>query len=256
MKIQLPIDVVWAAVRLILVCVALSAIDFAQAAPSALDVIRTRGVLLVGTTGDYSPFSRRTRSGELAGADIDMARSLAATIGVRLEFVPTTWITLLDDFTSHRFDLAMGGVTITPERVVRKRPIVRCADKERLNSIAAIDQADVHVVTPPGGTNEAFAKSTFKAALVTVFPNNVAIFDEIAAGRMDVMVTDGVEVDHQSALHAGILCPASVAAPFTHFQKAYLLPKDDEMKQFVDRWLARQLATGAWGKALDKATKD
>jgi cyclohexadienyl dehydratase len=81
MKIQLPIDLVRAAVRLILVGAALSPIDFAQAAPSALEVIRTRGVLLVGTTGDYSPFSRRTRSGELAGADIDMARSLAATIG-------------------------------------------------------------------------------------------------------------------------------------------------------------------------------
>jgi cyclohexadienyl dehydratase len=267
MNIQFQINVVGAAVRLILVGVALSAIDFAQAAPSALDVIRTHGVLLVGTTGDYSPFSHRTRSGELAGADIDMARSMAATIGVRLELVPTTWITLLDDFTSYRFDVAMGGVTITPERAAKgdfsipvmndgKRPIVRCADKARLNSIAAIDQADVRVVTPPGGTNEAFAKSAFKAALVTVFPNNVAIFDEIAAGGMDVMVTDGVEVDHQSALHAGILCPASVAAPFTHFQKAYLLPKDEEMKQFVDRWLARQLATGAWSKALDKATKD
>jgi cyclohexadienyl dehydratase len=267
MRLHFPIDVVGAAVGLLLVGTALSAIDCAQAAPSALDVIRTRGVLLVGTTSDYSPFSRRSRSGDLAGADIDMARSLATTIGVGVEFVPTTWTTLLDDFASHRFDVAMGGVTITPERAAKgefsipvmsdgKRPIVRCADKERLNSIAAIDQANVRVVTPPGGTNEAFAKSTFKTALVTVFPNNVAIFDEIAAGRMDVMVTDGVEVDHQSTLHAGILCPASVAAPFSHFQKAYLLPQDDEMKQFVDRWLARQLAAGAWSKALDKATRE
>jgi cyclohexadienyl dehydratase len=137
-----------------------------------------------------------------------------------------------------------------------KRPIVRCADKDKFSSVTAVDQANVRVVTPPGGTNEAFANATFKAAKVTVFPNNVGIFDEIAAGRADVMVTDGVEVDHQSALHPGVLCAANVAAPFTHFQKAYFLPKDDEMKQFVDRWLARQLATGVWRNALDKATGD
>jgi len=34
---------------------------------------------------------------------------------------------------------------------------VRCADKERLNSIAAIDQRDVHVVTPALRHTRAFA---------------------------------------------------------------------------------------------------
>ena len=260
------IDVIRAAIGFLLVSAGFSVAYCAHAAPSALDIIRARGVLLVGVTGDYPPFSWRSGNGDFAGAEIDMARSLARTIGVGVEFVPTTWAALLADFASRRFDVALGGITITPERAAKgefsipvmndgKRPIVRCVDKDRLNSIAAIDQANVRVVTPPGGTNETFARSTFKIARVAVFPNNVTIFDEIAAGRMDVMVTDGVEVDYQSALHAGILCPASVSAPFTRFQKAYLLPKDDEMKQFVDRWLAQQLAAGVWSKALDKARR-
>jgi cyclohexadienyl dehydratase len=51
--------------------------------------IRGAGVLRVGTTGDYTPFSLIQSGGSYRGADIDMARDLAAMLGVRLQFVPT-----------------------------------------------------------------------------------------------------------------------------------------------------------------------
>ncbi|HWK45111.1 MAG TPA: transporter substrate-binding domain-containing protein [Stellaceae bacterium] len=237
----------------------------ASESPS-LDAIRARGVLRVGATGDYTPFSLKTPEGGLTGADVDMAHALAGEIGVGVEFVPTTWGTLLPDFVAGHFDVAMGGVTITPDRAAKgdfslplmvdgKRPIVRCADKDRLVSIAAIDRPDIRVIVNPGASNEVFAKTTFKTATVTVYPDNITIFDQIAAGKADVMVTDGIEVDHQSARHAGVLCPAVVAAPFTHFEKAYLLPKDSAMKQFVDAWLTRQMASGSWQAALDRALR-
>jgi cyclohexadienyl dehydratase len=35
------------------------------------------------------------------------------------------------------------------------------------------------------------------------------VFKEVAEGRADLMVTDGAEVDYQSRLNAGVLCPAS-----------------------------------------------
>src|SRR5262245_2529839 len=63
-----------------------------------LDRIRAAGVLRVGTTGDYTPFSLLQPDGSYAGADIDMAHDLAETIGVRVVFVPTVWVDLLDDF--------------------------------------------------------------------------------------------------------------------------------------------------------------
>src|ERR1700719_3118989 len=65
---------------------------------SVLKQIQKAGVLRIGTTGDYKPFSYKTADGQLVGADIEMAKDLAATLGVRPEFVPTTWKTLLDDF--------------------------------------------------------------------------------------------------------------------------------------------------------------
>src|SRR6266851_211941 len=148
-----------------------------------LDRIRAAGVLRVGTTGDYTPFSLRRRDGSYEGADIDMAHDLSATIGVGLEFVATVWVDLLDDFLE---------------------------DRDRFTSIAAIDQSGVRVIANPGSANEAFARANFTHAHVTIHHDNASVFTDIVAGRADVMVTDGLEADHQAELHPE-LCAVPVA---------------------------------------------
>ncbi len=225
--------------------------------------VRAAGVLRVGTTGDYKPFAFRDPDGSYRGADIAMARQLAAELGVTVQFVPTVWARLNDDFSAGKFDIAVGGVTILPARekiaafstatlVDGKRPIARCADKDRFTSVAAIDRPDVRVVVNPGASNEDFARSHFPHAKLTIHPDNVSVFDEIVAGRQDVMVTDGIEVDHQALLHPE-LCAADVPAPFTRLEKAYMLPQDPAFVAAVDGWWAGQVASGAWTQALDTA---
>src|SRR5437763_8157095 len=124
----------------------IAALGPAQA--SALSDILARGVLRVGTTGDYPPFTHRDKaSGDYSGFDIDLARSLGAALGVRVEFAATSWPTLAADFQSAKFDVAMGGVSITLERAKLgfftapymregKTPIARCADKDKFAALA------------------------------------------------------------------------------------------------------------------------
>ncbi|MEJ1977200.1 MAG: transporter substrate-binding domain-containing protein [Acetobacteraceae bacterium] len=195
-----------------------------SASAADLAAVRSAGVLRVGTTGDYKPFSFRAPDSSYRGADIAMARSLAAALGVRIVFVPTVWAKLSEDFAADRFDIAVGGVTILPARekiaafstatvVDGKRPIARCADRTRFASIGAIDQPGVRVVVNPGASNEDFARAHFPHAALTVFPDNVTVFDEIAAGRQDVMVTDGNRGRSPSAVAPGALrcrCPGAV----------------------------------------------
>jgi cyclohexadienyl dehydratase len=226
-----------------------------------LSVIKADGVLKVGLTGDYAPFSLRDAHDGISGADVTMAQDLAKSLGVKLVIVPTTWKTLARDFQADQFDIAMGGISITPDRatigdfsivVLRdgKRPIVRCADRDRYVSIAAIDQAGVRLAFNPGGTNERFDKANFTHATLKEYSDNRGIFDELAAGRADVMVTDGAEVDYQARRHSGILCPAAVADSFDHVEKAYWMTRDAAFKQAVDAWLKESLQSGLYAKAL------
>jgi hypothetical protein len=57
--------------------------------PTRLDAIVGGGALRVGLTEDYRPFSFADASGKVEGIDVDMAMSLAQSLGVRLEIVKT-----------------------------------------------------------------------------------------------------------------------------------------------------------------------
>ncbi len=237
----------------LLICLLLLAAVPARA-QTVLDTIMARGTLRVGMTGDYRPFSTKAADGTFQGLDVDMASSLAAGMGVKLEVVPTAWGTLLADLQAKKFDIGMGGITVTLDRaktalfsapVMRtgKTPIARCADKDKFATLADIDKPGVRVITNPGGTNERYDRANLHQAQIIVFPSNATIFDELVAGHADVMLTDAVETRLQQKLHPE-LCAIHPDQPFDFSELAYLLPRDEVLKDFVDSWLHIESETG------------
>ena len=227
-------------------------------AQTMLDTILARGTVRVGLTGDYRPFSIKDSAGKFEGLDVEMAESLARGLGVKLEVVPTTWPTLMADLHAQKYDIGMGGISVTLERaktamfsapVMRtgKAPIARCTDQARFTTLADIDRPGVRVIVNPGGTNDRFARANVKQAEVIVFPNNAVIFDEIVAGRADVMMTDAVETRLQQKLRPE-LCAINPDKPFDFSELAYLLPRDAALKAWVDQWLHLQAETGEQGR--------
>jgi cyclohexadienyl dehydratase len=78
-------------IRRLIVLAGLVLIEPTLAQASRLDEILARGVLRVGTTGDYRPFTALDKvSGAYSGFDIDLAQSLGAALGVKIEFEPTS----------------------------------------------------------------------------------------------------------------------------------------------------------------------
>ncbi|KAF1024989.1 MAG: Cyclohexadienyl dehydratase [Burkholderia plantarii] len=232
---------------------------------SRLDAILARGTLRACTTGDYRPYSYYRPDGHFEGIDIDLAHSLAASLGVKTEFVKTSWSTLTRDFIA-QCDIAVGGVSTTLGRQRRafftqpylrdgKAPIVRCADVERYQSIAQIDRPDTRVIVNPGGTNERFARQFFPHATLTVYPDNVTIFRQILDGRADVMVTDASETRLQHKLNPG-LCPVHPDQPFQFGEKAFMVPRGDVVfQQYVDQWLHLARETGELQTITDRWLK-
>jgi cyclohexadienyl dehydratase len=232
-----------------------------------LGAIKAAHSLKVGLTGDYAPYSLHRPDGAVVGADVIMAHALAQSLGVTLEIVPTTWKTMKADLEADRFDVVMGGVSVTPDRAAvgdfstpvmhdGKRPIVRCADKERYTSIETIDRPAVRVVVNPGGTNERFAKASFPHASLREHADNRTIFEELVREQADIMVTDGAEVDYQARLHPGVLCAANVPDSFDHFDKAFWMMRDPALKEAVDAWLEKAIKAGDYERALEAAAKD
>ena len=234
--------------------------------PSALDTVMKKGVLRACTPGDYKPFSFQKPDGSYEGIDIDLANSLATAMGAKLELVKTSWSNLLPDFTAGKCDIAVGGISVSLERqkkayfsdgymVNGKTPIARCEDVARYQSVADIDKPGVRVIANPGGSNERYAKANFKAATLTIHPDNLTIFDEILAKRADVFVTEAAEALTQQKLKPG-LCAINPDKPLQYGEMAWLLPRGDgAMKAFVDQWLHLAKATGDYQRTADKWLK-
>ncbi|MGA9869233.1 MAG: transporter substrate-binding domain-containing protein [Acetobacteraceae bacterium] len=235
--------------------------EVALAPATRLDAILARGTLRVGLTGDYKPFSFLDKaSGSTTGLDVDMAQDLAKAMGVKLEIVHTTWPTMMADLQGGKFDIAMGGVTITlarlksayftiPVMTSGKTAIARCAEKDKFQTLAEIDRPGVKVIVNPGGTNESFDKANLKQAEIVPFPDNATIFDQLVAGEADVMITDGVETRLQQKLHPE-LCAIHPDHPFNTSELGYMLPRDVTLKFFVDEWLREMNQTGARQKLV------
>ncbi|MEM9193413.1 MAG: transporter substrate-binding domain-containing protein [Myxococcota bacterium] len=215
----------------------------------------TRGrTVRVGTTGDYAPFSVRHSSGDFAGVDIDLARDFGQARGYRIEFVGTTWPTLMDDLLDERFQLAMSGISDTDERravarfsqpyyVGGKQAVVRCADRDRLPTLERLDTEGHVVFANPGGTNEAFVRRIIRRAEIRRVDDNLAIFERLAAGEGDVMFTDAIEAAFQTR-HRIALCIGLSNAEWEPSPIAILLPRDSAIASEVDRWLGERLSDG------------
>ena len=233
---------------------------------SVLANILHNGVLRVGTTGDYPPFSFIDKtSGEYSGVDVDLARNLASSLGVELQFIHTSWPGLMADLAANKYDVGMSGISRTLLRqrtaffsdaysIGGKTPIARCDTVTELNSLHKIDKRSVRVIVNPGGTNEKFVRQYIKNAQIIVYPDNTLVFAQIIDKHADVMITDAIEVKLQQRLHPE-LCATMPDKLFTHAEKGYLMPQDIALKQYVDTWL-RELKqfgelTTAFSRYLD-----
>jgi cyclohexadienyl dehydratase len=83
-------------------------------AASVLNEILSDGVLKVGTTGDWNPMTMKdTATNSYTGYDIDVMTELAKDLGVKVEFVPTDWKTLVSGVTSGKYHMT-GSASISP----------------------------------------------------------------------------------------------------------------------------------------------
>lgn len=221
---------------------------------SILDQVIQSGELRVGTTGDYQPYSHLLDDGDYEGIDIELAKDLASSLGVKLVLVPTSWPTLLADLKAKKYDIGMSGISKKLSRqaqglfsraytVSGKTPIARCEDQDKFNSLADINEKNVKVIVNPGGTNEVFARQHITKAKLILHPENTTIFEAIIEGEADVMITDEEEVLLQSA-QSPLLCPCMPGKTFNQFEKAYLLPRDLIWKAYVDEWLQQRQLEG------------
>lgn len=166
-----------------------------------LSRILDRGELRIGMSGDMPPLNATSRSGEMFGMEVDLARALAGTMGVEARLVATPFPELLDALESGEVDLVMSGMTITPQRNARfafvgpyfisgKSILTRSATLAAARHATDIDRPSVRLAALSGSTSQRFVEVFISnATLVTTESYNDGV-TMVREGRADALVAD------------------------------------------------------------------
>ena len=82
---------------------------------SAIEAAMKRGKLRVGMS-TFVPWAMRNKKGELIGFEIDVATKVAKDLGIEVEFVPTAWSGIIPALIAGKFDVIIGGMSVTTKR--------------------------------------------------------------------------------------------------------------------------------------------
>lgn len=176
----------------------------AAAAPAdspTLAAIQKRGELRVGLEAGYMPFEMLDKSGQLIGFDVDLARLMARKLGVKLTLVNQSWDGIIPALLTDKFDVLMGGMTITEERARRvafcdpyltigQTVLLRAGLAGRIRSYQDLDTAEFTVLSKLGTTGDIAARKTFRRAKLRTFEHEAEAAIEVRNGRADGFVYD------------------------------------------------------------------
>jgi polar amino acid transport system substrate-binding protein len=168
------------------------------AAESAVEQIAKRGVIKVGMDV-FVPWAMKDKKGELIGFEIDIAKKFAADMGVKIEFVPTKWSGIIPALITGKFDVLIGGMTITTQRNLKinfSRPyyfteqgLMAHKKKAAGFKVSDFNSPDVTIAARLGSTAAVAAKQQFPKAKLRLFEDEPAAVQELRNGNVHAMVS-------------------------------------------------------------------
>ena len=168
------------------------------ASSSVLEEIKKRGSLRVGMS-TFVPWAMRDKQGNLVGFEIDVATKVAEDMGVKIEFVPTAWSGIIPALLAQKFDVIIGGMSITPGRnltVNFTAPYAHSGQQMVANKALAdgfmLDQfndSSVTITCRRGATPCNVAQNQFPKASVARFDDDAQAFQEVVNGNAHAMIS-------------------------------------------------------------------
>jgi len=177
-----------------------SSVQAAEGAP-VISRIQKSGKIVVGTSGNMPLMSEKLMTGELVGFDIDMAKALAETMGVKLELKTMPFDQLIPALEQGKVDIVLSNMTMTVDRnmrvafagpyfvsgkclVTREQAIAQVDDPEDLKD------ADAKIAVVKGTTSENFVKELLPQAKRIPVENVDKGTSMVAKGEANAFLTD------------------------------------------------------------------
>lgn len=183
-----------------LVFIIISSAYAVEGAP-VISRIQKSGKLVVGTSGNMPLMSEKMVTGELAGFDIDIAKAMAETMGVNLEFKTMPFDQLIPALEQGKVDIVLSNMTMTVDRNMRvafagpyfvsgKCLVTREQDIAQADGPEDLKEADAKIAVVKGTTSENFVKELLPQARQIPVEDVDKGTSMVARGQANAFLTD------------------------------------------------------------------
>ena len=230
---------------------------------STLDEIVQSGVLKVGTTGDFPGWSfKNPETDSYEGFDIDVAKKLGESMGVKVEFVATDWKNLVSGVVSNKYHMT-SSASITAQRAITAGysdsyygtgtvAMTLSKNSNSIDSWEKINNSDISVAVTLGTVFEGEAKKSFPDSKIIAVEAPAREYQEVLSGRADVSLTSKVDAVKLVKLYPE-LSIVNLNEPKNAKLFAILLPRgDQEWINYLNHWIADQKNQGFFNQTADK----
>jgi len=217
--------------------------------------IQKRGTLKVGMS-TFVPWAMRDKKGELIGFEIDVATKLAADMGVEVEFVPTAWSGIIPALLAKKFDVIIGGMSITPQRnltVNFTAPYahsgqIMAANKMLAGNFTKMDdfnQASITIACRRGATPCKAAQKLFPKSTLRQFDDDAQAFQEVVNGNAHAMISSAPKPRFWSEAYPNEVFVAFDGENLTRGNEGFALRKgDSDALNFFSNWIVVNTSSG------------
>jgi len=237
--------------------------DIDLAKKSTIEQIMKRGELRVGFESGYVPFEMTNKKGEFIGFDMDYGRRLAKAMGVKFVPINTAWDGIIPALMTGKFDIIMGGMTITQERnlkvnfadpyiVVGQTILLNKKLKDKVLSYKDLNNPKYIVTSQMGTTGEQAIKKYIPKATYKGFEAQVEAGLEVINGKADALVYD---LPFCGFLYAsqGKDKTIFLSDPFTYEPLAWAINKGDpDFLNYLNNFLRQSKGDGFYDRMYKK----
>ncbi|MBZ0123350.1 MAG: transporter substrate-binding domain-containing protein [Roseovarius sp.] len=222
-------------------------------AASVIEQIKQRGVLKVGLS-TFVPWAMRDKNGDLMGFEVDVAKKVAADMEVDIEFVPTAWSGIIPALIAGKFDVIIGGMSITPQRnltVNFTAPYAHSGQQMVANTklaegfgLAEFNASDVVLTCRRGATSCDIAQKLFPKADLRRFDDDAQAYQEVINGNAHAAIGSSPKPRFTMLRNPDILFMPT-DKPLIPGNEAFALRKGDpDALNFFSNWILYNTANG------------
>ncbi len=240
--------------------------DIELAKKSTVESILKRGELRVGFDAGYLPFEMTDTKGNYVGFDIDLAKELAKSMGVKFVPVNTDFDGMIPALLTDKFDIIISGMTVNQERnlkinfadpyiVVGQTILIPQKHAQKIKSYRDLNSSLYTVVSRLGTTGEQAAKRMIPKATYKSFDKEADGALEVLNGRADAWVYD-FPFNVLFKAQQGKDKLVHLDAPFTYEPLAFGVRKGDpDFLNYLNNFLRQIKNDGRYERIYDKWMK-